>query len=325
MVMMSMSCPEISVVVPIYNEGDNLLELCRRLKSVLEDDMQVIYEIVFVDDGSNDNSNKILKQLYESKTDNHIKVVTFTRNFGHHIAITAGIDYAQGSAVVLMDGDLQDPPEQIPKLYKKFREGYDIVYALRKTRKDPVLKKLFSRLFYNLFRLLAKIEIPPDTGIFRIMSRRSIDALRTCREKARFVTALMSWSGFSHIGVYTERDARYAGKTKYSFLKSTMLAFDGITSFSYFPLRVATYLGTIVVVLSIVTAIYMATKKVLLGFPISGYASLSTAVIFLGGVQLLIMGIVGEYIGRIYTEVQNRPMYIVGNTIGFNEKEERNA
>ncbi len=311
-----MQTPAISVVIPIYDEQDNLPQLHQRLKNVLENDLHLTYELIFVDDGSKDRSFEILNQLHETDTEN-IKVISFSRNFGHHIAVTAGIDHSTGQAVVLMDGDLQDPPEQIPKLYEKFNEGYDIVYAIRQTRKDSALKKLFSRLFHALFKTLAKVKIPPNTGLFRIMSRPAIDALSNCREKARLITALMSWTGFSHIGVSTERDARYAGKTKYNLLKSTVLAINGITSFSYFPLRIATYIGSLVALLSLVVGIYMLIKKLILGFPILGYASLITAVTFIGGVQLLIIGIMGEYIGRIYTEVQNRPLYIISKKIGI--------
>jgi len=308
---------DLSVVIPVYNEEGNLRQLYTRLINVIKG-ISSNYEIIFVDDGSTDNTSKTLKELHEK--DNHVKVIKFTRNFGQHIAITAGLDYCKGDVVVLMDGDLQDPPEEIPKLYEKFKEGYDIAYAVRKTRTDPVLKKAASKFFYSFLKILAKVEIPLDVGILRIMSRQAADGLRSCKEKSRFITALMSWTGFSHVGVETRRNTRYAGKTKYSLFKSIQLAVDGITSFSYVPLRIATYIGLFVALISFVTGIYMLIKKIFFGIPIAGYASVVVSILFIGGVQLLIIGIMGEYIGRIYTEVQNRPMYIVQDTTGFGDK-----
>lgn len=306
---------EISVVIPIYNEEGNVPELYRRLKNVLENELKATYEIIFVDDGSKDNSWNIIEDLH--KQNSNIKGIKFSRNFGHHIAISAGLDCCKGDCVVLMDGDLQDPPEEISKLYKKLKEKYDIVYAIRKTRKDPFLKKLVSKFFYGFFKILSKVEIPIDSGIFRIISRRVVDSFRSCREKSRFLSGLMSWTGFSQIGVETKRDARYAGRTKYGLFKSIKLAIDSITSFSYFPLRIATYVGFFIALLSFIMGIYMLIKKIFLGIPILGYASIIVSVLFIGGVQLLIIGIMGEYIGRIYTEVQNRPMYVIGEKLGL--------
>jgi len=299
----------ISVVIPVYNEEENLPELYRRLRCVLEQKLKVSYEIIFVDDGSKDSSWELIERFHNENQ--NCKGVKFSRNFGHHIAVTAGLDCCIGKAVVLMDGDLQDPPEEIPELYTKYREGYDIVYAIHKTRKDAVLKKLASKYFYVLFKILANVEIHPNTGIFRIISRQAVDAFNSCREKSRFITGLMSWTGFSHIGVETVRDARHAGKTKYSFCKSTILALHGITAFSYFPLRISTYIGFVVALLSFLIGSYMFIKKVFFGFSTLGYASLITAITFIGGVQLLMIGIMGEYIGRIYTESQGRPLYII--------------
>lgn len=308
--------PQISVVIPIYNEEENLPELHRRLKNVLENELGVSYEIVFVDDGSYDNSWSIIENLYARNR--NVKGINFSRNFGHHIAITAGLDYLQGDTVVLMDGDLQDPPEEIPRLYEKFEEGYDIVYAIRKTRDDPLLKKIASKFFYRVFKILARVEVNLNVGIFRMMSRQAADGLKSCREKSRLTTALMTWTGFSRIGVETKRSARYAGKTKYSLFKSVALAIDGITSFSYFPLRIATYIGFLSSLISSAIGIYMLMKKILYGFPILGYASIIVSILFIGGIQLLIIGIIGEYIGRILTEVQKRPLYLIKEKIGFN-------
>ena len=216
-----------------------------------------------------------------------------------------------------MDDDLQDPPEEIPTLYRKYLEGYDTVYAIREIRHDSIMKKLYSKSFYCVFRLLTKVEINPNSGIFRIMSKRAVDSLKLCRERARFIAGLMSWTGFSQVGVPIERHARKAGVTKYSFCKSLRLAADGITSFSYFPLRLAVYLGVIVALISFTIGIYMAIKKLFFGIPVPGYTSIIVTILFMGSVQLLVTGLVGEYIGRIYNEVQNRPLYVVEDSVGF--------
>jgi len=310
-----MEACNISVVIPIYNEQENLPELYRRLKTVFEETLKINYEIIFVDDGSKDNSWTIIEDLHNQN--NAVKGIRFSRNFGHHIAITAGLDHAHGNFIVLMDGDLQDPPEEIPKLYEKSKEGYDVVCAIRKTRKDPILKKLSSKFFHALFKILANVEIDPNTGIFRLMSRQAVDSFNSCRERSRFITGMISWTGYSHIGVETLRDVRYAGKTKYSFCKSVILALNSITAFSYFPLRIATYIGSVVALLSFILGIFMLIKKIFFGIPILGYASLMIAITFIGGIQLLMIGIMGEYVGRIYTECQARPLYIVGKEIGF--------
>ncbi len=302
-----------SVVIPILNEEEVLNKLYKRLTAVMEK-LDGKYEIIFVDDGSTDRSFEIQKELHQK--DRRVKVIRFTRNFGHHIAITAGLDCSKGKGVVLMDGDLQDPPEAIPKLCEKFRQGYDIVYAIRKIRKDPVFKKLLSKLFYKFFRPLTKVRAYPNSGIFRIMSRQAVDGLKSCREKSRFIIALMSWTGFSHIGVETERDARHWGRTKYSLFKSIRLAVDGVTSFSYFPLRIATYFGFFASLIGFIAGIYMLIKKLFFGMPVLGYASIIVSVLFIGGIQLFLLGVIGEYVGRIYTEAQDRPLYIVKEKLG---------
>jgi glycosyltransferase involved in cell wall biosynthesis len=312
-----MTC-DISVVIPVYNEEENLAELYRRLRTVLEETLKVSYEIVFVDDGSKDNSWKIIEGLRDK---NHsTKGIRLSRNFGHHTALTAGLDFCKGKAVVLMDADSQDPPEEIPKLYAKFGEGYDVVVAIRKVRRDPVLKRLLSKCFYFLFRRVTDIEIESNAGIFRILSRRVVDTLTGCRERYRFVTALICWTGFSRTGVETVRHPRSAGKAKYGTIRSALLALDGMTAFSYFPLRMATLLGAVVALISISVAIWMLLKKMFFGFPILGYASLIVAITFIGSVQLLVLGIMGEYIGRIYAECQGRPLYIVSGTLGIDSQ-----
>jgi dolichol-phosphate mannosyltransferase len=306
---------EISIVIPVYNEFDNLFELHNRLRRVLTDDMKVAYEIIFVDDGSDDASWRAICELRDK--DSNVRGIRFSRNFGHHFAVTAGLDFAQGDHIVLMDADLQDRPEEVPGLYQKLKEGYDVVYATRTTRDDPVLKKVSSKLFYMLFKILARVEIPPNTGIFRIVNRRTADSIRLCREKARVMIALMTWTGFSQTGIETRREARHAGKTKYNIIKLLRLAVDGITSFSYVPLRIASYVGFAISCISVLLGFYMLIKKVFFGIPILGYASIIIAILFIGGIQLLIIGIMGEYVGRIFTEVQNRPLYLIKEKVGY--------
>jgi glycosyltransferase involved in cell wall biosynthesis len=298
----------LSVVIPVYNEQHNINELYNRLTKVISG-LAKSYEIIFVDDGSRDGSYQAMKALHQQ--DNRVKVIKFSRNFGHHIAITAGLDYVQGDAVILMDADLQDLPEEIPKLYKKLKEGYDIVYAIRDIRKDPLWRKIASYLFYKLFKIFAKVEIPPSTGVFRIISRRAVERLKSCKEQSRFITALISWIGLPFAKINIKREARHSGKTKYNFKKLMQLALHGVTAFSYFPLQLATYLGFFVATFSFLAGIYIIIQKLFFGFPIAGYASIIVSIFFIGGIQLLMLGMMGEYIGRIYTEVQNRPLYII--------------
>jgi len=332
--------PKFSVVIPIYNEELNIHHLYRRLTSVMESmyknekfklrkknktsrindqyeskSLNYYYEIIMVDDGCSDRSWQIIKEL--NKKDIRLKGIKFSKNFGHHIAITAGIDHARGDYIIIMDGDLQDPPEEIPKLYKKINDGYDIVYAIRKARKDPFLKKFFSRFFNKLFSMLAQVKIPENSGIFRIMNRKAAESLKNCREKSRFISALISWIGFSHTGVITKREGRFSGKSKYNIFKSLLLAVNGIASFSYFPLRIATFIGSLMALISFGIGIYMIVKKIFYGVPILGYTSIIVSILFIGAIQLFLIGVLGEYIGRIYTEVQNRPIYIVKDELGF--------
>ncbi|MBA7656766.1 putative glycosyltransferase [subsurface metagenome] len=306
-----------SVVIPVFNEEENLELLHRRLSKVLENLCQE-YEIIFVDDGSKDNSLKIMRKL--RVTDPGVKIISFSRNFGHQIAITAGIDYASGSAVIVMDADLQDPPEVIPKLVEKWREGCDTVYAIRESRKDPILKRAIAFVFYRLFRRMSDVDVPMDAGDFRLMSRRVVDILKTMPERNRYLRGLASWVGFSQARIRYARDERYAGQRKYSLWQSARLAFDGVTSFSHFPLRLAIYLGLVV---SLAGFLYSATIIILaLVFDrvVPGWTTLMAAVLFLGGVQLIVVGVIGAYIGRIYVEVQQRPLYLIKQKIGFSKK-----
>jgi len=317
---MQNSFPEFSIVIPIYNEEENIHELYRRLTTVMEKLCSDVglstdgYEIILVDDGSADRSWQHIKELRVK--DQRVKGISFSRNFGHHIAITAGLDRAMGKAVILMDGDLQDPPEEIPKLYEKFKEGYDLVYAIREKRADPIFKKITSRLFLRMLRKISNVDVYLQSGIFRIISKRCAENMKSLREKSRFIIGLMSWVGFSQAGVEIERHKRYAGRSKYTLFKLFKLAWHGVTSFSYMPLQLATYFGFGVATISFLIGIYILYRKLFLGIPLLGYASIIVSLFFLGGVILFVLGVIGEYIGRIYTEVQNRPLYVKKEEIG---------
>jgi glycosyltransferase involved in cell wall biosynthesis len=317
-----MSETRFSIVIPVYNEQDNIAELHRRLTATMdsiqkEEPSKSGYEIIFVDDGSTDSSWLTIRTL--NSKDPRIKGISFSRNFGHHKAIAAGLDYAAGDFVILMDGDLQDPPEEIPKLYTEIKQGYDIVYAIRETRNDPFRKKFFSKLFHRFFQTVAKVDIDPNSGIFRIINRKVVNAMKRCEERSRFIIGLMGWAGFNKTGVLTNREARHAGKTKYNFVKSTILALDFITSFSYSPLRIAAYLGALIAIISFIIGILMLIKKIFFGIPVYGFTTIIVSILFIGGVQLIIIGILGEYIGRIYAEVQKRPVYLLQDTLGMDD------
>ncbi len=304
----------ISVVVPLFNEEGNVAELIGRITTIMDrvalgatDE----YEIVAVNDGSRDRTLASLRVLQVGQP--RLCIVDLSRNFGHQIAATAGLDTALGDAIVLMDGDLQDPPELIEAFLAKWREGYDVVYATRKTRKgESFFKLLTARIFYRTIRRLTNVSIPVDTGDFRLMSRRVVTALGATREKHRFLRGLVSWVGYRQIGVEYEREARYSGETKYPFSKMLKFAIDGITSFSEIPLRFATYLGFFVSVFAFVYAAIVVVLK-LLGLNEPGYTSIMVVVLFLGGVQLVTIGIAGEYLGRIYDQVKARPLYLLSS------------
>lgn len=299
--------PEFSVVIPIYNEEENIPELYRRLTSVME--KLGTYEIIMVDDGSNDESWKLIKEFHEK--DPRVKGLSFSRNFGHHIAITAGLDYAQGEAVILMDGDLQDPPEEIPKLYEKFKEGYEAVYGIRRRKKDSFFKQITSFIFWWVINSLSGMNIPRGQTLLRIFDRKILNVLKNMRERARFIHGMIAWAGFRTAFQEVEHAPRERGVSKYNVIKLFTLAFNAITSFSTFPLRLATYLGILSSGVGLFYGFYFIYKKIFLDIPVLGYASIIVAVLFMGGVQLLILGIVGEYLGRVYHEVQARPIYIL--------------
>jgi dolichol-phosphate mannosyltransferase len=307
----------ISLVLPVYNESKNIRELYKRCCEVLKKYQNL--EIIFIDDGSTDNSFELITEIAQKNRKN-IKVIRFSRNFGHQIAITAGIDYASGDVVIIMDSDFQDPPEIIPEMIKKWEEGYEIVYAKRRKRKDSLLKKLTAYLFYRLLQKMANLNIPVDVGDFRLMDKKVVNALRQMREHSRFMRGLTSWVGFKQTHVLFDRNERKYGKTSYSFIKMIKFAIDGITSFSYIPLRIATYFGFLSALLGIIGIIYSLYWRIFLPErTISGWTTITIAVLFLGGMQLIILGIVGEYIGRIYTEIQNRPLYLISQKINFDK------
>ncbi len=306
-----------SVVIPVFNEEENLELLHRRLSKVLQHSCQD-YEIILVDDGSRDKSLEIMSGL--RGTDPRVKIISFSRNFGHQMAITAGIDYSSGDAVIVMDADLQDPPEVIPQLIEKWREGYDTVYAIRESRKDPILKRAIAFAFYRLFKRMSEVDVPVDAGDFRLMSRRVVDILRNMPERNRYLRGLASWVGFSQASISYARDERYRGGRKYTFWQSARLAVDGITSFSHFPLRLVTNLGLVVSLSGFLYGAIIIILGLFFGKVVPGWTTLMAAVIFLGGIQLIVVGVVGEYIGRIYVEVQQRPLYLIKQKIGFSEK-----
>jgi len=306
--------PTLSIVVPLYNEQDNVAPLLERITAIAERlPGAPAYEIVLVNDGSTDATLERIREQMRRRRG--IVLVNLSRNFGHQLAATAGLDHARGEAVVLMDGDLQDPPELIADFVAKWRDGYDVVYAVRRTRKGESAFKLFTaKLFYRIIKRLTRVDIPVDTGDFRLMSRRVVEALRRSPERHRFLRGLVSWVGFRQIGVEYDRDVRHAGTTKYPFSKMLRFAIDGITSFSDVPLRFASYLGFASSALAFVyAAIVVGFKLFSLRPPgyTKGWASTIVAIMFLGGVQLISLGILGEYIGRIYDQVKGRPLYLV--------------
>ena len=301
---------DISIVVPAFNEEAVLAELHRRLAATL-DELDVTAEILFVNDGSRDRTLAVLDQL--RRTDPRVAVLDLSRNFGKEVALTAGLHHARGAAVVVIDADLQDPPEVIPRLIAKWREtGADVVYAQRIARVgEGPLKRGTAHLFYMLMQHVGRIHIPPDTGDFRLLSRRAVDALREYPEHHRFMKGLFTWIGFDQVAVTYERDPRHSGTTKWSWLKLFNLAVEGITSFTAAPLRFASVLGLIIATIAFVDAIYIVYKTIRYGESVAGYPSLMTAVLFLGGVQLTAIGILGEYLGRVFNETKRRPLYHV--------------
>lgn len=308
---------ELSVVVPVFNEEENIPELYRRLSAVLPRVVRA-WEILFVDDGSRDRSWELICSL--AAQDSRVRGLRLSRNFGHQMAFAAGLDHARGQVVVIMDADLQDPPELIPELFAKYRQGYEVVYAVRVARHgETAFKKLTAALFYRLLSRITAVDIPQDTGDFRLMGPRAVEAFRRLPERHRFTRGLVAWLGFPQTGVPYERAPRYAGITKYPFRKMLRFALDAITSFSHVPLQLATWLGFVVSAFAFFYILVVLALK-LAGISWPGYTSLMAAILFLGGVQLLMVGLLGEYVGRIYDEVKQRPLYLVAEKVGPEER-----
>lgn len=313
----------LSLVVPVYNEEAVLPEFYRQVTDVLRGIQGSRgYELIFVDDGSSDGSPNILENLV--RQDPAVRVIEFSRNFGHQIALTAGLEHVSGDAAICMDADLQDPPDVLPRLVAKWREGYEVVYAMRQQRStDSFFKRSSARLFYWLMRKVGNLDIPMDAGDFRLLDRKVLEVFRTLRESHRLVRGLTFWIGFKQAGVFYDRASRFAGETKYPLRKMVKLAWDAVTSFSIAPLRLAAYLGFLVSLASFLFGILIIFGRLfwgmpeVLGFSTRGWGSLMAAVLFLAGVQLMVLGMMGEYLGRTYDEVKRRPLYIIRQKIGF--------
>ena len=305
---------EISVVVPIYREAESVGPLCDRLVPVLER-VASSFEVLFVDDGSTDGTLAAIRARHA--LDSRIVAISFSRNFGKEIAIAAGLDHARGRAVVIMDADLQHPPETIAAFVERWRDGNVMVYGQRTDRRDEsAVKRGFTHAFYRLFARFGETSLPEGAGDFRLIDRKGVEVLRALGERARFSKGLYAWIGFRSVGVPFEVEERRFGATKWSFRRLFRFAFDGMTSFSTVPLRVWTYLGVLISFLSIATAIYFALRTLFFGTDVPGYPSLIVSVMFFSGIQLMSLGIIGEYVGRIFAEVKRRPLYVVGDTVG---------
>jgi dolichol-phosphate mannosyltransferase len=302
--------PEFSIIIPIYNEQENIHKLYDRLKSVMSG-MNVSHEFVFVNDGSRDRSMILIKEL--AAKDNSVHYINLSRNFGHQIAVTAGIDHVRGNAIVIIDADLQDPPELIAEMYAKMKEGFEVVYAKRKSRKgESALKKLTAKWFYRILASITSIDIPVDTGDFRLMDRKIVDVLRSMPEQQKFLRGQISWIGFNQTYVEYNRDERHGGETGYTYKKMLRFALDGITSFSNLPLKFATAAGFVVSGITFIVILYALYARFISKDFVPGWTSLILAVLFIGGVQLITIGIIGEYISRLSANVRNRPLYIMG-------------
>ena len=305
----------LSVAIPVHNEETVLPELLRRTKAVLDGLPGGPHQLLFVDDGSSDRTLEILEQA--ACNDPRVAAISFSRNFGHQAALTAALDHATGDAVVLMDGDLQDPPETIPVFVERFQQGYDVVYATRASRKESWWLKFCYYLFYRLQSMLSETRLPLDAGDFGLMSRRVFEQVRNMPERHRYLRGLRSWVGFRQVGIPVDRAARYSGDSKYSLLKLLRLASDGIFAFSTVPLRAATLLGALAIGLCGLYAIYSLYAKFFLSQTPRGFTTLVYLITFLSGVLLFFLGIIGEYVGRIYEEIKARPLYVISKTAGL--------
>lgn len=312
--------PELSLLIPCYNEAENLEILFSRLQSVLNP-LNLDYEIVCINDGSKDDTLKLLIDYHDR--DNRIKVINLSRNFGKEIAMSAGLDYTTGKAVIPIDADLQDPPELIIDLIEKWREGFDMVYAVRKSRQgESWLKKKTADYFYSFIGKISTIPIPANTGDYRLLDEKVVIALRQLPEKNRFMKGLFSWVGYRQTAIYFERLPRYGGKSSFNYWKLWNFALDGITSFSSIPLKVWSYFGLIISLISLLYGLFLLLKTLIFGVDLPGYASTIVAILFLGGIQLITLGVIGEYIARIYEEVKGRPLYLIRETYGLLDRTE---
>ena len=300
--------PAISVVIPIFNEEENIPILYQRLVKVLKD-YEPDFELIFVDDGSLDNSPYLIYEL--AAHDPRVIVIQLARNFGHQIAISAGLDFSRGNGVIIMDADLQDPPEVLPEFIEKWRQGHDIVYAIRTNRKESWFKRRAYTFFYRILQRIANIQIPLDAGDFCIMDRKVVEILTNMPERNRFMRGIRSWIGLDQVGLAYDRDSRYAGQSKFTLSRLIYLALDGLVSFSFLPLRAISILGFIISFISIILAISYTLQKITSGLNPPGFATTIVAIFFLAGIQLITLGVIGEYVGRIFEEVKHRPLYVV--------------
>jgi len=320
-----------SLVIPIFNESEIIPELWRQLSQVLQQ-LEGTSEVIFINDGSRDNSLELLQNIRETNIHENIannqtntdikiqvKIINFSRNFGHQCALTAGIDHASGQAVIMMDGDLQDSPAAIFDFIKMWRAGYQVVYAIREKRKERFFKRLAFKTFYQIQTFLSGVEMPRDAGIFSLMDRQVVKILQAMPEHNRYITGLRAYTGFKQTGVFVERGPRYKGEPKVSLVRLFKLAFDGIFSFSTIPLKIATFLGLISAITAFILGLVGLYVKFVMGQTFLAWTYGLTSTFFMGGVQLLSLGIIGEYIGRIYDEVRKRPYYIIAEKIGFDE------
>ena len=312
--------PKYSFIIPVYNEEETLLEMYRRVRAVM-DRMDGAVELILVNDGSRDRSLSLLRDLHEK--DSRVCYLSLARNFGHQIAVTAGLNYVRGDAIVILDADLQDPPELIPDLVEKWRQGYQVVYAQRtQRRQESWLKRLPAYVFYRLMQRLADVDIPLDTGDFCLMDRRVVDVLNRMPEHNRYIRGLRSWVGLPQTSIHFQREPRFAGDVKYTFRKSLSLAANGLVTFSRVPLRLSTYVGLLAAAVAILMAILVLYWRIFTPHsPLTGFATILIAVFFLGAVQLVSIGILGEYVGRIYEEVKGRPLYVLSEVAGFTEEQ----
>lgn len=307
--------PVLSIVVPVHDEAENLPLLVERLRPVLDAEASA-WEIVCVDDGSRDGTLAVLRDLH--RADPRISAISFSRNFGKEVAIAAGLDHAHGDAVVIMDADLQHPPEVIPAFLAKWREGILNVYGQRADRdSESRLKRNFAKAFYRLFASFGETELPEGAGDFRLLDRRVVEALRALPERARFSKGLYAWVGFPSAGVPFEVAERAHGQTKFRFRKLFGFAFDGLSSFSTVPLKIATWLGVLIAIIAALTGLFFLVRTLLFGTDLPGFPSLIVSIMFFSGIQLISLGLIGEYVGRIFAEVKRRPLYLVGERIGF--------